>query len=164
MGVFMMARLAAPAVLVLIATTLAAHAQPADKRTWRLRTVDGQSMLSYGTDNAEDTPITFRCKPGQGVVKVFINETGNGVKPRQAMSASLIAGSVTAKLPGRTLVNEEAGTPSFDGSLPGSDPLFPALRQAKSLVMVVGPSRQQVPLRELGDKADKFEGLCRKRA
>ena len=71
MGVYMMARLAAPAVLVLIATTLAAHAQPADKRTWRLRTVDGQSMLSYGTDNAEDTPITFRCKPGQGVVKVF---------------------------------------------------------------------------------------------
>ena len=160
----MMVRLAAPAVLVLIATTLAAYAQPADKRTWRLRTVDGQSMLSYGTDNAEDTPITFRCKPGQGVVKVFINETGVGVKPRQSMSASLIAGSVTAKLQGRTLVNEEAGTPSFEGSLPGSDPLFPALRQAKSLVMVVGPSRQQVPLRELGDKADKFEGLCRKRA
>ena len=120
-------------------------------------------MLTYGTDNAEDTPITFRCKPGQGVVKVFINETGAGVKPRQSMSASLTAGSVTAKLQGRTLTNEEAGSPSFDGSLASSDPLFPALRQAKSLVMVVGPSRQQVPLRELGDKADKFEGLCRKR-
>lgn len=160
----MMARLAAPAALVLIAGTLASYAQPADKRTWRLRTADGQSMLSYGTDNAEDTPITFRCKPGQGVVKVFINETGVGVKPRQSMPASLIAGSVTAKLQGRTLVNEEAGTPSFDGTLAGSDKLFPALRQAKLLVMVVGPSRQQVPLRELGDKADKFEGLCRKRA
>jgi hypothetical protein len=158
----MMTRLTAPCLLVLIATA-AADAQPADKRTWRLRTVDGQSMLTYGTDNAEDTPITFRCKPGQGVVKIFINETGAGVKPRQTMTASLTAGSVTSKSPGKTLVNEEAGTPSFEGSLASSDPLFPALRQAKSLAMVVGPSRQQVPLRELGDKAEKFAGICGKR-
>jgi hypothetical protein len=29
--------------------------------------------------------------------------------------------------------------------------------------MTVGPSRQQVPLKEIGDKSDKFAGLCAKR-
>ena len=43
------------------------------------------------------------------------------------------------------------------------DPLFAALRQAKQLAMTVGPSRQQVPLKEIGDKADKFAKLCAKR-
>ena len=79
------------------------------------------------------------------------------------MSASLTSGTVTATLPGRTLTNEEAGTPSFQGSMAAGDPLFAALRQAKQLAMTVGPSRQQVPLKEIGDKADKFAKLCAKR-
>ena len=39
---------------LLIAVTAPLYAQQ-DKRTWRLRTEAGQSMLTYGTDNAEDT-------------------------------------------------------------------------------------------------------------
>ena len=89
--------------------------------------------------------------------------TGAGVKAGRSMSASLTADSVTAKLPGRTLTNEEAGTPSFKGAMTSGDPLFAALRQARQLVMIVGPSRQQVPLKEIGDKGDKFAGLCAKR-
>jgi len=41
--------------------------------------------------------------------------------------------------------------------------LFTALGQAKLLVMKVAPSRQQVPLQKIGDKAEKFKNLCRKR-
>ena len=146
---------------LLIAVTTSLCAQQGDKRTWRLRTEAGQSFLTYGTDNAEDTPITFSCKGG--AVEAFINETGAGVKVGRSMSASLTADSVTAKLPGRTLTNEEAGTPSFKGTMAASDPLFAALRPAKQLVMIVGPSRQQVPLKEIGDKGDKFARLCAKR-
>ena len=149
--------------VVLIAVTAPLSAQSGDKRTWRLRTEAGQSYLTYGTDNAEDTPITFSCKAGRGAVEAFINETSVGVKAGRSMSASLTADAVTAKLPGRTLTNEEAGTPSFKGSMTASDPLFGALRAAKQLVMTVGPSRQQVPLKEIGDKGDKFAGLCAKR-
>ena len=147
---------------LLIAVTAPLYAQQ-DKRTWRLRTEAGQSMLTYGTDNAEDTPITFSCKAGRGAVEAFINETGAGVKAGRSMSASLTADGVTAKLRGRTLTNEEAGTPSFRGAMAAGDPLFAALRQAKQLVMMVGPSRQQVPLKEIGDKGEKFAGLCAKR-
>lgn len=149
--------------VVLIAVIAPLSAQQGDKRTWRLKTEAGQSSLTYGTDNDEDTPITFSCKAGRGAVEAFINETSAGVKAGRSMSASLIADAVTAKLPGRTLTNEEAGTPSFEGSMASSDPLFAALRQAKQLVMTVGPSRQQVPLKEIGDKADKFASLCAKR-
>ena len=149
--------------VLLIAVTAPLYAQQGDKRTWRLRTEAGQSMLTYGTDNAEDTPITFSCKAGRGAVEAFINETGAGVKAGRSISASLTADNVTAKLPGRTLTNEEAGTPSFKGSMAANDLLFAALRQAKQLVMTVGPSRQQVPLKEIGDKGDKFAGLCGKR-
>ena len=158
----MLVRLIASGAL-LMAVTAPLCAQQGDKRTWRLRTEAGQSFLTYGTDNAEDTPITFSCKAGRGAVEAFINETGAGVKAGRSMSASLAADAVTAKLPGRTMTNEEAGTPSFKGTMAASDPLFAALRPAKQLVMIVGPSRQQVPLKEIGDKGDKFAGLCAKR-
>ena len=149
--------------ILLLAVIAPLSAQQGDKRTWRLRTEAGQSYLTYGTDNAEDTPITFICKAGRGAVEAFINETGVGVKAGRSMSASLTADAVIAKLPGRTMTNEEAGTPSFKGSMAANDPLFAALRQAKQLVITVGPSRQQVPLKEIGDKGDKFSGLCAKR-
>jgi hypothetical protein len=96
----------------------------------------GETELTYGTNNAEDTPVTFSCKTGQGTVRVFINETGRGVKPGRSMTASLTAGPTTSKIKGRTLVNEEAGSPSFAGTLPASDPLFAALAKAPLLVMV----------------------------
>jgi hypothetical protein len=162
MGISMNARFAV-GFFVLIAVATPSQAQKPDERTWRLRTEAGQSVLTYGTDNAEDTPITFSCKAGRGVVDVFISETGHGVKPGRSMSASLAASGVASRVRGRSLPNEEAGVPSFQGSLAASDPLFTALGQAKLLVMKVAPSRQQVPLQKIGDKAEKFKNLCRKR-
>ena len=119
--------------------------------------------LEYGTDNPEDTPIAFYCKAGEGRVEVWINETGKGVKPNRTMTASLTAGRTTSKVRGKTLPNEEAGTPSFEGTLPANDPLFATLSKERSLVFVVGPSRERVPLEELGDKADRFSRLCQKK-
>lgn len=134
-----------------------------DKRTWRLRVEPSGPTLDYGTNNVEDTPISFSCKPGGSRVDVWINETGKGVKPNRSMTASLTVGRTTAQVPGKTLPNEEAGTPSFRGTVPVDDPLFATLSKERTLVFVVGPSRDQVPLREIGNKADRFSRLCQKR-
>jgi hypothetical protein len=79
------------------------------------------------------------------------------------MTAALTAGRTTSQARGKTLPNEEAGTPSFQGTQPASDLLFAMLSKERTLVLVVGPSRQQVPLRDIGDKAERFSRLCRKR-
>ncbi len=90
------------------------------------------------TDNVEDTPISFSCKTGAAVVDVWINETSHGVKSGQSMTATLTAGSTTSKVRGKTMPNEEAGTPSFLGTQPASDPLFAALSKEQILVFAVG--------------------------
>ena len=136
------------------------RAQENDKRTWRLDA--DQPRLDYGTNNPEDTPIAFFCEAGRGRVDVWINETSHGVKPGRSMTASLTAGRTTSKARGKTLTNEEAGTPSFQGTMPANDPLFAALSKERILVFVVGPSRDRVPLRDIGDKADRFRRLCQK--
>jgi hypothetical protein len=79
------------------------------------------------------------------------------------MEATLTAGGTTSKVRGKTLPNEEAGTPSFSGTLPANDPLFAVLSKERILVFVVGPSRGQVPLRDIGNKTDRFNRLCHKK-
>jgi len=147
-------------LFVLVDAWTLLRAEESEKRTWRLDA--DQPRLEYGTDNAEDTPIAFSCDAGRGRVEVWINETGRGVKPGRSMTASLTAGRTTSKVRGKTQPNEEAGTPSFSGTLPANDPLFATLSKERSLVFVVGPSRDQVPLRDIGDKADRFSRLCQK--
>ena len=153
--------LALLALFVLVDAGTLLRAEESEKRTWRLDA--DQPRLDYGTDNPEDTPIAFYCEAGRGRVEVWINETSNGVKPRRSMTASLTAGRTTSKVRGKTMPNEEAGTPSFLGTLPADDPLFAALSKERVLVFVVGPSRDQVPLRDIGDKAGRLSRLCQKR-
>ena len=147
-------------LIVLVDASASVRAEESEKRAWRLD-ADGP-RLEYGTDNPEDTPIAFSCDVGRGRVEVWINETGRGVKPRRSMTASLTAGRTTAKVRGKTEPNEEAGTPSFSGTMPANDPLFATLSKERVLVFVVGPSRSQVPLRGIGDKGDRFIRLCQK--
>ena len=148
-------------LFVLVDASTLLRAEEDEKRTWRLET--DAPRLDYGTNNAEDTPIAFSCTAGKGLVEVWINETGKGVKPGRSMTASLTAGRTTSKARGKTLPNEEAGTPSFSGTLPVSDPLFATLSKERILVFVVGPSRDEVPLQDIGDKADRFSRLCQKK-
>ena len=150
-------------LLVLVGASTVLRAEESEKRTWRLTIEADQPRLEYGTDNVEDTPIAFSCTAGGGAVDVWINETGRGVKAGRSMTASLTAGRTTSKVRGKTETNEEAGTPSFSGAQRANDALFAALSKERSLVFVVGPSRQQVPLQDIGDKADRFSRLCQKK-
>ena len=154
-----------PALLglfVLVDASTLLRAEESEKRTWRLTVEADQPRLDYGTDNVEDIPIAFSCTAGRGVVDVWINETSHGVKPGRSMIASLTAGRTTSKVRGKTSWNEEAGTPSF-GAHCRPRPLFAALSKERILVFVVGPSRAQVPLQDIGDKADRFSRLCQKK-
>ena len=153
--------LALLALFVLVDAGTLLRAEESEKRTWRLDA--DQPRLDYGTDNPEDTPIAFSCEAGRDRVDVWINETGRGVKAGRTMTALLTAGRTTSKVRGKTLTNEEAGSPSFQGALPAKDPLLAVLSKERTLVLVVGPSRDQVPLQEIGDKADRFSRLCQKR-
>ena len=156
-------------LFVLVGTNTLLRAEETEKRTWseertwRLEVEKDHVRLDYGTDNVEDIPIAFSCKAGRGLVDLWINETSHGVKPGRSMTASLTAGRTTSKVRGKTSRNEEAGTPSFEGTQPANDRLFAALSKERDLVFVVGPSRDQVPLRDIGDKADRFSRLCQKR-
>jgi hypothetical protein len=150
-------------LIVLADASASLRAQDSEKRIWRHSVEAKEHRLEYGTDNAEDTPIAFSCTAGKGVVDVWVNETGRGVRANRSMTASLIAGSTTSTVKGKTLPNEEAGTPSFEGSMPAGDPLFAALSKERTLAFVVGPSRDQVPLADIGDKADRFIRLCQKK-
>src|SRR5215204_5353071 len=147
-------------LFVLVDASTLLRAEESEKRTWRLDA--DQPRLDYGTNNPEDTPIAFYCEAGRGLIDVWINETSNGVKPGRSMTASLTAGRTISKVRGKTLPNEEAGTPSFLGTQPANDPLLAALSKERILVFVVGPSRQQVPLRDIGDKAGRLSRLCQK--
>ena len=149
-------------LFVLVDASPLLRAEESEKRTWRLTVEQNEPRLEYGTDNPEDTPIVFSCKAGRGIVDVWINETGRGVKPGRSMTALLTAGRTTSKVHGKTLTNEEAGSPSFQGTQPANDPLFAALSKERTLVIAVGPSRHRIPLADIGDKADRFSRLCRK--
>ena len=149
-------------LFVFVDTNTLLRAEDSEKRTWRLAVEKDHVRLDYGTDNVEDIPIAFSCKAGRGLVDVWINETSHGVKPGRSISASLTAGRTTSKVRGKTSRNEEAGTPSFEGTQPANDRLFAALSKERNLVFVVGPSRDQVPLRDIGNKADRFSRLCQK--
>jgi hypothetical protein len=150
-------------LFVLVDASTLLRAEESEKRTWRLTVEADQPRLDYGTNNPEDTPIAFLCKAGRGLVEVWISETSKGVKPGRSMIASLTAGRTISKVRGKTLTNEDAGTPSFHGTQPANDPLFATLSKERSLVFVVGPSREQVPLRDIANKADRFSRLCQKR-
>ena len=90
-------------LFVLVDASTSLRAEKSEKRTWRLTAEADQPRLDYGTNNEEDTPIAFFCKPGQGLVEVLISETGNGVKPGRSMMASLTAGRTLSKVPDKLL-------------------------------------------------------------
>jgi hypothetical protein len=148
-------------LLVCTGRTAPARAQES-ARTWRLGQDEGKVFLAYGSDSAEDTPIAFNCKAGSGAITVFVAETDAALKPMQKVTAIFAAGPIRSKVPGKTVPNEDAGVPSFEGTLAATDPLFAALSNADDLSIDVGVAHQDVPLQLIGDKAVEFPGLCRK--
>jgi hypothetical protein len=140
--------------------SLPVQAQQSEARTWRLSQDEGKIVLAFGS--AKDTPVVFNCKPGSGTITVFVAETDAALKPNQKVTAIFAADAIQSRVPGKTAVNEEAGVPSFEGTLAATNPLFAALSNADDLSIDIGVAHQDVPLQLIGDTAAELSGLCRK--
>jgi hypothetical protein len=163
---------ALPAIAVIACSTQSLHAQQHEETyKWQLFFKGGDvkaATLFYGpeTDDGgeidENLSIVLDCKLHSGVIGVFIAETSEALKPNPRINATLVAGSVRSSVPGKTIPNEDAGVPSFQGTLQATDPLLDALAGANSLSISVGASREQAPLKGIGNKSREFATLCRK--
>jgi hypothetical protein len=160
-----------PSILLIFALAAGfsapAAAKEKEERVWTLSGLDKKKAedvsLVYAVPESDYITITFGCKPKSGMVDVFISETGPKLKPGRKATATLAAGDAKATFPGKLLVNEDAGVPSFEGSLPAKEPLFAAVvGGAGTLAITVGPSTDTVTLKGAGEKFSKFNAACSK--
>jgi hypothetical protein len=148
-------------------TAASAVALAKEERIWTLSGVPGKKgedvSLQYGVPESDYVTIIFSCKPRSGVVVAFISATDVKLKPGRKATATLAVGAVKSAVPGKLLVNEEAGAPSFEGSLPATEAIFAALAGgAGTLAITVGPAKDTAPLDRASEKFAKFNAACAK--
>jgi hypothetical protein len=145
---------------------LCAPAPAKDERVWTLSGLEekkpDQIYLNYGVPESDDSFGAFRCKPGSGVVTLFIAETSEKLKPGKSATAILSVGELQTRIAGKLVPNEEAGVPSFQGRLPATDPIFDAMAAGETLTAAVGPSKETAPLKGATEKVKKFTAACSK--
>ncbi|KAF0124274.1 MAG: hypothetical protein FD148_2517, partial [Methylocystaceae bacterium] len=98
-----------------------------DQRVWTLGGLEDKNAdsiyLGYGVPESDDSLGSFTCTPGSGLVKIWIAETSAKLKAGGKTTAILSVGEKTAKVAGKLVPNEEAGVPSFEGSLTAKEPI-----------------------------------------
>jgi hypothetical protein len=138
-----------------------------DQRVWTLGGLEEKNAdsiyLGYGVPESDDSLGSFTCTPGGGVVKIWIAETSAKLKAGGKTTAILSVGEKTAKVAGKLVPNEEAGVPSFEGSLPAKDPIFAAMPGGETLDIAVGGTKRSAPLANAAEKFKKFAAACAKR-
>ncbi|MGD9658568.1 MAG: hypothetical protein AB7U61_13200, partial [Methylocystis sp.] len=110
-----------------------------------------------------DSLGSFTCAPGSGVVKIWIAETSDRLKAGGKAAATLSVGQKATKVAGKLVPNEEAGVPSFEGSLPAKDPIFAAMTGGETLNIAIGGAQRMAPLADATEKFKKFVAACAKR-
>jgi hypothetical protein len=138
-----------------------------DQRVWTLGGLEEKNAdsiyLGYGVPESDDSLGSFTCAPGSGSVKIWIAETSAKLKAGGKTTAILSVGDKMAKVAGKLLPNEEAGVPSFEGSLPAKDPIFAAMAGGETLDIAVGGIKRSAPLADATEKFKKFAAACAKR-
>lgn len=120
----------------------------AQERIWNLDQTDQEAYLVFGVPETDDVGVSFWCTLGSGVVKIYIPEGDPSLKPGVSVDIKLEIASKTYPLKGKTSVNEEAATISFETELKTTDPIFSALREANHFAVKVGASNHVFPLSE----------------
>lgn len=137
------------------------------QRVWTLGGLeekDADSIyLGYGVPESDDSLGSFTCAPGSGVVKVWIAETSDKLKAGDKATAIFSVGDKKSKVAGKLIPNEEAGVPSFEGSLPAKDPIFAAMTGGETLNIAIGGAQRTAPLADATEKFKKFAAACAKR-
>jgi hypothetical protein len=138
-----------------------------DQRVWTLGGLEEKNAdsiyLGYGVPESDDSLGSFTCTPGGGVVKIWIAEISAKLKAGGKTTAILSVGEKAAKVAGKLVPNEEAGVPSFEGSLPAKDPIFAAMAGGETLDIAVGGTKRSAPLANAAEKFKKFAAACAKR-
>ncbi len=161
----MKSKLAVAGALILV-MVIRAGAQT-DQRVWTLGGLEEKNAdsiyLGYGVPESDDSLGSFTCTPGSGLVKIWIAETSAKLKAGGKTTAILSVGEKTAKVAGKLVPNEEAGVPSFEGSLPAKEPIFAAMTSGETLEIAVGGAKRTAPLANATEKFKKFAAACAKR-
>jgi hypothetical protein len=147
------------AVALSIVSLVSARAD--DKPKWTMNSEKTEVTLAYG-DDSEETDLALICKPHSNSVKIFVGETDKSLKPKMQVTVTFSAGAAKATVAGKTLPNELAGIPSFEGELAATDPLFDAMATAPSISIKVAKATRDIPLKTMGSKAGAFSKACRK--
>jgi hypothetical protein len=132
----------------------------AQERIWNLDRTDQEAYLVFGVPETDDVGISFWCTLGSGVVKIYVPEGDPSLNPAASVDIKLEIASKSYPLKGKTSVNEETATISFEAELKTSDPVFSALQEANHFAVKVGASNHAFPLGE-ADFASLLE-VCKK--
>jgi hypothetical protein len=136
-------------LLTLLATLgLGSTLAVAQERVWNLDRTDQEAYLVFGVPETDDVGVSFWCTLGSGIVKIYIPEGDPSLEPAISMDIRLEIASKSYPLKGKTSVNEEAATISFEAELKTTDPVFLALREANHFAVKVGASNHVFPLGE----------------
>jgi hypothetical protein len=147
-------------LIVLAALGLGPTLAMAQERIWNLDRTDQEAYLVFGVPETDDVGISFWCTLGSGIVRIYIPEGDPSLKPAVSVDIELEIASKTYPLKGKTSVNEEAATISFEAELKTADPVFPALREANHFAVKVGASNNVFPLSEADFPS--FLDVCKK--
>jgi hypothetical protein len=135
-------------LIILTILVLGSPSSVAQERIWNLDHTDQEAYLVFGVPETDDVGVSFWCTLGSGIVKIYIPEGDPSLKPAVSVDIKLEIASKTYPLKGKTSVNEEAATTSFEAELKTNDPVFSALREANHFAVKVGASNHVFPLGE----------------
>ena len=137
-----------------------AGAASAQERQWTLDASDQDAFLIFGVPESDDLGISLWCPIRQGMVNVFVPETGEAISAGKELIIILKAGEETAEIKGKTEQNLDAGVASAEGQIPADHPVFEAMTKEDRFRVTVGKEEIIFPLME-ADVAGLLE-LCRK--
>lgn len=146
--------------VILTTLVLGSPLSVAQERIWNLDRTDREAYLVFGVPETDDVGVSFWCTLGSGIVKIYMPEGDPSLKPAVSVDIKLEIASKSYPLKGKTSVNEEAATISFEAELKTSDPVFSALQEANHFAVKVGANKHAFPLGE-ADVSGLIE-VCRK--
>ncbi len=146
--------------LIVIAIWGLAVRASAQEREWTLDASDQDAYLVFGVPESDDVGISLWCTIRQGMVNVFVPETGESPSAGQQMKVILKAGGETAEIEGKTEVNDDDGRASVEAKISADNPVFAAMAKADRFHVLVGKEDTVFPLMEAD--VEGLLALCRK--
>jgi hypothetical protein len=132
-----------PAAIALAMLSSAAFAQ---EREWTFDTSEEQAFLTFGVPESDDAGISFWCPLGTGMIRIFIPESRESLKPGGQATFVIKVDGASYPYQADITVNEEAGVPSLEAMATDTDPAFQALLKADRFALEIENEEDMFPL------------------